>query len=337
MKILVIGGAGYIGSSLVPRLVERGYDVHVVDLLWFGNSLPKDISVERRDASTLGESDLKGFDQVIFLAGLSNDPMAEYSPARNFHENGAIPAYLSWIAKKVGVKRFIYGGTCSVYGYTLNELFDETQPAQSSYPYGISKLVGEYGCLQQNGNGFSVVCFRQGTVSGYSPRMRFDLIVDTMFKSAIVNGRIRVNNPAIWRPILSVKDAATAYIRAVESPDEVSGIFNIASGNFTVGEVADIVNDGLYKNFNKRADLEVLNVKDFRNYKVSTKKAADVLSFKPQFSIGDIIDELATKLEEFGDFSASNYYNIETFKTFDAGVQGNDSTAGETARLRTVA
>lgn len=319
MRILLIGGAGYIGSALAPRLVERGYDVVVADTLWFGNNLPPTVPVLHVDANEMREDDLRGYDQVVFLAGLSNDPMAEYSPSKNFHENGATPAFLCWLAKRAGVKRFIYGGTCSVYGYTVNELYDETQPVRSGYPYGISKLVGEFGCLQQQGGEMSVICFRQGTVSGYSPRMRFDLIVNTMFKSAVTDRVIRVNNPAIWRPILSIRDATTAYVRAVEAPYEISGIFNIASGNYTVGEVADIVRDQVEQQLGYRAALNILNIQDFRNYKVSLQKAQDVLSFKPQFAVADVVAELARHVNEFGDFTSPTYYNITTFRAIDDG------------------
>ena len=217
MRILVAGGAGYIGSAVVPALVERGYDVAVVDLLWFGNHLPKQVPVACKDIFAVTEQDLQGVDQVIFLAGLSNDPMAEFSPSKNFISNAAAPAYLAYMAKRAGVRRFIYAGSCSVYGYTVNELYDETSPAVSKHPYGISKLQGEQAALQLADESFSVICFRQGTVSGFSPRMRLDLIVNTMFRSALRNGEIDVNNPSIWRPILSIEDAVNAYTRAVEA------------------------------------------------------------------------------------------------------------------------
>ena len=318
MRLLIIGGGGYIGSALTPRLQERGYDVTVMDLFWFGNHLPDGTKTIVKDANTITEDDLKGYDQVIFLGGLSNDPMAEYSPSRNFVENGATPAYAAWIAKRAEVKRFIYGGTCSVYGYAVNEFYDEERPARSGYPYGLSKLIGEYGIRQSEGDGFSTICFRQGTVSGHSPRMRFDLIVNTMFRTAVKDNLIRVNNPAIWRPILSIRDAVSAYVRAVESPYEVSGIFNIASGNYTVGEVADLVLAGVRKHLGINPKLEILDVKDFRNYKVSTVKATEVLNFKSQFEVADIVEELSHLVNEFGDFSNPEYYNIQTFKALDA-------------------
>src|SRR5579872_411579 len=143
MKIVVVGGAGYVGTSLVPRLAERGYDVKIYDLQWFGNHLPDNIDVERKNVLDIQEADLKGVDAVIFVAGLSNDPMAEYSPSQNFVDNASCPAYLAYTAKRAGVRRMIHGGSCSVYGYTVNELYDESSPISCQYPYGISKLQGE--------------------------------------------------------------------------------------------------------------------------------------------------------------------------------------------------
>lgn len=314
MKILVVGGAGYVGSMLVPKLLERGYDVEVDDLLWFGNQLPAGAVVTQRDLFDIQAEDLKKYDQVLFLAGLSNDPMAEYSPARNFIENGSAPSYLAYISKIAGVRRFIYGGSCSVYGYTVNELYNEECPTVSMYPYAISKLQGERGCLQLQDEKFSVICFRKGTISGYSPRMRLDLIVNTMFKTAVAEKMINVNNPSIWRPILAMQDAVSAYIRAVEAPSEISGVFNIASGNYTVGEVADYVQDGVREYLGIKARINIKHVQDFRNYKVSFHRAMDILSFKPASDVRAIIRDLATNLEKFRDFDNSHYYNIRIFK-----------------------
>jgi nucleoside-diphosphate-sugar epimerase len=314
MKILIAGGAGYVGSALVPKLQERGYTVDVLDLLWFGNHLPPETKLIHKDIFDLTEPDLKEYDQVIFLAGLSNDPMAEFSPAKNFIFNASSPSYLAYVSKKAGVKKFIYAGSCSVYGYTINELYDETSPAVSSYPYGISKLQGEQAVLQMADPDFSVICFRKGTVSGYSPRMRLDLIVNTMFKTALATGIITVNNPSIWRPILSIEDAVSGYIRAVESADGITGIFNLSSGNYTVGEVADFVKEAVEKNLNKKIKLNIKSVKDFRNYKVSNEKAVNILSFKPKHDVPAILNNLIDNLDKFKDFDNPEYYNIQVFK-----------------------
>jgi nucleoside-diphosphate-sugar epimerase len=317
MKILVAGGAGYIGSTLVPHLIDRGYDVDVVDLLWFGNHLHKGVNVIQKDIMALEERDLKGYEQAIFIAGLSNDPMAEYSPSRNFIGNAAVPAYLSYIAKRAGVRRLIYGCSCSVYGYSVNELCDENSPTSSNYPYGISKLQGEFACLSQQDRNFSVISLRKGTISGYSPRMRLDLIVNTMFKTAITMKTITINNPSIWRPILDVRDAASAYIRAVESDYSISGIFNVAFGNYTVGEVADYVRESVRENLGINTTLNIKHIEDFRNYKVNLDKAHNVLSFNARYGIKDIVKSLADNLDQFKDMDNPQYYNVQVFKALD--------------------
>lgn len=322
MKILIAGGAGYIGSVLIPKLLERGYEVDVLDLFWFGNHLPAQVGTITKNIFDLKPQDIEGYQQVIFLAGLSNDPMAEFSPAQNFISNAAAPAFLGYMAKKAGVKRFIYAGSCSVYGYTVNELYDETCPAVSNYPYGISKLQGEQAVQQMADDKFSVIAFRQGTVSGYSPRMRLDLVVNTMFKSALVDGVITVNNPAIWRPVLSIQDAASAYIRAIESHESVTGIFNVASGNYTVGEIGDLVQAGIRKLLNRDVQLKINHIQDYRNYKVSIEKARKVLSFHPKHAVESIVEDLAANLDRFADFDNENYYNIRIFKKLEAGRLG---------------
>ena len=313
MKLLIAGGAGYIGSVLIPKLLDRGYEVDVVDLLWFGNQLPPEATIIKKDLFDLTEEDLKGYEQVIFLAGLSNDPMAEFSPKVNFIQNAAAPAYLAYIAKQAGARRYIYAGSCSVYGYTVNQLYDEESPAVSSYPYGISKLQGEQSVLQMQDDNFSVICFRQGTVSGYSPRMRLDLVVNTMFKTAMQTGQITVNNPSIWRPILSIQDAAAAYIRAIEANYDISGLFNIASDNYTVGEIADYVKEAVERHTGRHIHLNIKHIQDYRNYKVSTEKARKVLSFKAKHDVPAIIDSLFDNLDRFKDFDNPKYYNIKVF------------------------
>jgi nucleoside-diphosphate-sugar epimerase len=321
MKILIAGGAGYLGSVLIPKLLERGYDVDVVDLFWFGNHLPGEAGILNKDIFHLTVEDLEPYDQVIFLAGLSNDPMAEYSPSKNFIFNAAAPAYLAYIAKIAKVKRLIYASSCSVYGYTENELFDETRPVASGYPYGISKLQGEQAVLQLADSEFSVISLRKGTVSGYSPRMRLDLIVNTMFKTAMSEQTITVNNPSIWRPILSIEDAATAYVRAIEANPATSGVFNLASGNYTVGEVGDLVKSAIEQRLDMRINLRIHHTQDFRNYKVNTDKAANVLSFHPSGSVRSIVDNLIDNMDKFQDWDNPAYSNIQTFRQIENGIE----------------
>lgn len=315
-KILVVGGAGYVGTPLCVELDRKGYDVSIVDLLWFGNNLPDNLKskVKVADVLDLIPKDLEEFHTVIFVAGLSNDPMADYSPAKNFIFNAASPAYLAYIAKKAGVKRLIYASSCSVYGYTVDECYDETGPTKSVYPYGISKLQGESSVLQLADENFSVISLRKGTVSGVSPRMRFDLVVNTMFKSAMTTGTIFMNDPSVWRPILSLKDCVSAYVNSVESDLSISGIFNIASGNYRVEEIANIVKTIIEKQKNISLNIVNNNIKDVRNYKVSCEKANNILGFKSLNAIESIVQELI-QYDGFGDMENPNYYNIKTFST----------------------
>lgn len=318
MKLLIAGGAGYIGSVLIPKLLDRGYRVGVVDLFWFGNHLPGEVDIIHKDLFEIKEADLSDYDQVIFLAGLSNDPMAEFAPSKNFIYNAAAPAYLAYIAKKAGVRRYIYASSCSVYGYTDNELFDESRPVSSAYPYGISKLQGEQAVLNLTDDKFSVIALRKGTASGYSPRMRLDLIVNTMFKTAVRDHVITVNNPSIWRPIVSTGDAANAYIRAIEASERISGIFNIASGNYTVGETADLVRAAAEEILGIRVALEIKHVRDLRNYKVSIARAENILSFHANHNVKSIVADLVENLAKFQDWDNPAYYNVLTLKALES-------------------
>ncbi len=314
-KILLAGGAGYIGTELCKRLLKLDYKVTVVDDLWFGNNLDSKVELIKKDLFQVSNTELKGFDTVIFLAGVSNDPMAEFSPSENFIQNAACPAYLAYESKRAGVKRFIYASSCSVYGYTVDELYDESAPTTCGYPYGISKLQGENGVMQLVDKNFSGISLRQGTVCGYSDRMRFDLVVNTMFKNAITIGEITVNNPSIWRPIYHIQDACSAFIRAIQAPENISGIFNVASDNYTLGQIGDIVSAEMSRNLKKEIKMHINDMQDFRNYKVSTTHAKNTLGFTPVYGIKDIINQLFEKMGSFNNFDDDKYYNIRVFES----------------------
>ena len=302
-----------------------------MDLFWFGNHLPRQVGVVNKDIFDLSVEDLHSYDQVIFLAWLSNDPMAEFSPSKNFIFNAAAPAYLAYTAKNAKAKRYIYASSCSVYGYTEDELFDETRPVSSNYPYGISKLQCEQAAMQLADKDFSVIALRKGTISGYSSRMRFDLIINTMFRNAVRENENVVNNPSIWRPILSIEDAATAYIRAIEANYNLSGIFNIASGNFTVGEVADLVKSAVEERLGIRVNLKIKHIVDFRNYKVSTLKASNVLSFHSTGDVKTIVGSLVDNMDKFQDWDNPFYSNILSFKKLESEIEIH-SIAGQPVR-----
>jgi len=313
-KILLAGGAGYIGTKLSYYLSGKGYDITVVDACWFGNCLPEKVRLIKQDLYDLTVEDLKGYTDIVFLGGLSNDPMAEFAPQENFNYNCALPAYLGFIAREAGVKKYIFASSCSVYGYTLNTTYDENDVAICNYPYGVSKLQGERALHALETEDFSVISLRQGTVSGFSPRMRLDLAINTMFKNAMMNQEIVLSNHRIWRPILALPDLCKGYEAALLAEEGVSGIFNIASFNNTVGELAEAVVRVVEKEFGLTIKVTDRNIQDYRNYKVSWQKAMDVLGYKPDQKLDDVVYDLVKNLETFKDFTNKSYYNIEIFK-----------------------
>jgi len=151
--------------------------------------------------------------------------------------------------------------------------------------------------------------------------MRLDLIINTMFKTALRDNTVTVNNPSIWRPILSIEDAATAYIRAIEANYKISGVFNIASGNYTVGEIGDLVKTAIEERLGKRINLCIKHIQDFRNYKVSIEKAKNVLSFHPAGDAKSIVMNLIDNLDKFQDWDNPLYSNIQAFKTLESGIE----------------
>ncbi len=312
-KILIIGGAGYIGSRLIWDLPAT-FDITVVDCLWFGNYLPSSVKVINKNALTLELEDVEDFDCVIFLGGLSNDPMADFSPQQNFIENTALPSYLGYICKKAGVKRFIYAGTCSVYGFTDNIPMAEFTNPKPQFPYGISKLLGENAIMALEGDNFRPISLRQGTVGGWSPRMRFDLVVNTMTKSALLDGRILVNNPNLWRPLVDIRDVVSAYKKAIDSPLELTGVFNISEKNYTVGQLGEEIHKYLTSTRGYDVDLEILDIEDKRNYKVNTTKAKIELGFTSKYNPIDSVTDIFDNMDlDNCDFSDPKYYNIEVF------------------------
>lgn len=317
MKILIAGGAGYIGSRLIPELITKNHTITVVDKLWFGNHLPKDVIIDTRYVSELTEKDLEGFDQVIFLGGLSCDPMAEFGPWQNFLFNAATPSYLAYIAKKSGVKRFIYASSCSVYGFTQGEPYTEESPTISNYPYGIAKLQGERGVLQLNDSNFSVIALRKGTLSGYSPRMRLDLVVNTMFKTALYNKKITISNPNIWRPILDIRDCIDAYVKAIDNP-LVNGVYNICSYNTTIGKIGFEIENFINQKISPE-NISVItnNIQDFRNYQVKIDKAKKYLEFIPQHILSSTLVDLWNNRLKFQNIDNDYYYNINIFRNLE--------------------
>jgi nucleoside-diphosphate-sugar epimerase len=312
-KILLAGGAGYIGTRLSNLLDSKGYEVTVLDNFWFGDFLNNNINKIKKNIWQITKEDLEGYDSVMFLAGLSNDPMAMFRPDLNFIENSSAPVYLAFMAKNAGVKRFICASSCSVYGYTKNKTLNESSLVKPSYAYGISKLQCEQGLMTLEDENFKPIIFRKGTVCGWSPKMRYDLVVNTMIKNAITTKKITVNNPKLWRPLIDIRDVIQGYEKAIEADLDISGIYNLSGFNITIGDLGK----NIHKNLVERGyDVELIinNTPDLRNYKVSTDKIEDELGFKASYNVYDSIDEILSNIDDSYDFNNDIYYNIDIFK-----------------------
>ena len=314
-KVLILGGAGYIGTRLSNHLSTRmGYKVHVIDNFWFGDNLTKSISKEKKSLWNIKPEDLTTYDAVLFLAGLSNDPMAMFRPDLNFIENSSAPMYLAFIAKEAGVKRFICASSCSVYGFTKNKTLNESSLVKPAYAYGISKLQCERGLETLEDDNFKPIVFRKGTVGGWSQKMRYDLVVNTMLKSAFTTQKIVVNNPKIWRPLVDIRDVIQGYQKALEADLNVSGIYNLSGGNMTIGQLGEAIHGELRKR-GYVVDLVINENNDVRNYKVSTEKIEDELGFKAQFTPLDSLAEILDNMDPLSyNFDSDEYSNITTFQ-----------------------
>jgi nucleoside-diphosphate-sugar epimerase len=316
MRVLVTGGAGYIGSTLVPVLLQQGYEVRVVDIGLFGVShLPKEAEVIVADVVNFDETWLDGVDAVIHLAGISNDPMAEFSPVLNYTVNAAGAAILAHAAKKEGIRRFVFASTCSVYGFTDNRELAEEAAVSPSFPYAVSKLMAERALTCLTDDDFRPIILRKGTVVGWSPRMRYDLVVNTMVKTALVNGRIVVHNASLCRPLLDVRDAAAAYLKALSAQPSLTGIFNIAHDNYTIGRLAEEVAAAL-RECDINVSIETQSRWDLRNYRVSLQKAQELLGFRATISMNQCVKDIVERVH-FGqnaDFDNPLYMNVEWMK-----------------------
>lgn len=312
-KVLLAGGAGYIGTRLSNYLYEKGYDVTVLDNFWFGDFLNKNINKIKKNIWDITSKELEGYDSILFLAGLANDPMAMFRPDLNFIENSAAPVYLAFMAKNAGVKRFICSSSCSVYGYTKNKTLNEDSLVKPTYAYGIAKLQCEQGLMTLEDENFKPILFRKGTVCGWSSKMRYDLVVNTMIKNALTSKKITVNNPKLWRPLVDIRDVIQGYEKAINADLDISGIYNLSGTNITIGDLGRLVHNNLTE---RGYDVELIinNDPDLRNYKVSTEKIEDELGFKSNYTISDSIDEILSNIDESYDFNKDIYYNINIFK-----------------------
>jgi nucleoside-diphosphate-sugar epimerase len=333
-KVLVVGGAGYVGCVLVEELLAKGYSVRVLDRLFFGRDPIRSFA----DRVELIVEDMRDFDSshvadcgaVINIGGLSNDPTAEFAPRANEEMNTHASIRVAEVAKEAGVPRVIFASTASIYDRGVAEevrdvILDEDADVDPKAAYATSKLAAERGILTLADQRFAPVAFRMGTVFGFSPRMRYDLVVNTFVKDALAEGRIHVfYGGEMWRPLVEVQDVARAYVTALESdPDLIRGqVFNLAAGNFRISELALQARRALQR-MGIPVELDVdYAYRMVRSYRVSSDRALRVLGFRPRVTVEESIDRMVTEVRHRGlvDFSHPRYYNIERMRLLEEAV-----------------
>src|SRR5438477_672247 len=301
--ILVAGGAGYVGCILVPRLLERGYRVRLLDRLYFGEEalagFRDRIELIVADVRDIPDGALDDVDGVINLAGLSNDPTAEFNPEANWQMNAIATERLGAECVRRGIERFVFASSCSLYDGLPPGIHGEDAPIEPRAAYATSKRYGEESLLRLAAAGLCPVILRNGTVYGWSPRMRFDLVVNTFVKDALLNERLVLHGGGwMWRPLVDIRDCADAMIAAYEARAELvrGEIFNVVHSNYQIRELAMIVAGSVQLTGRRVALEEVPGLKLTRNYECVNAKLSTTLGFIPRRSVLEAVSDLLQRI-----------------------------------------
>lgn len=325
-RILVTGGAGYVGAVLVPKLLDAGYAVTVLDLYLYGEDVLKpcrdnpglrEIKGDIRDAEVVRQA-LAGCQGVIHLACISNDPSFELNPelGRSINLDAFVP--LVRAAKAAGVRRFVYASSSSVYGIKEGVEVTEDLPLEPLTDYSKFKAECEALLDAEKAPGFTTVTIRPATVCGYSPRQRLDVVVNILTNLALNKGEITVFGGSQLRPNIHIQDMTDAYLLLLAASDaEVDGkVFNAGYENHSVMQLAEMVQ----RNVGPQVRLEVKPTNDLRSYHVSSRKIRDELGFEARHSIEQAVVDLieafkAGKLP--GSLDDPRYFNIRMMQKVD--------------------
>ena len=313
MRVLVTGHKGYIGSCLVPMLLAEGFDVAGLDSDLFREctfdgelaQIPETI----KDVRSVTEADVTGFDAIIHLAGLSNDPLGDYDSSLTDEINCKASIRIAELARKVGVRRFVFASSCSNYGASGDNFLDENAKFNPVTPYGVSKVNVEHAVSKLANEHFSPTFLRASTAYGMTPRIRFDLVVNNLTAWAFTTGRVYLKSDGTpWRPIVHVEDICRAYIASIRAPIELvhNQAFNVGTTteNYQIAELAKLVESivpGCRVEFAPDAGP------DLRCYRVDCNRIARTLhGFKPQWTarlgviqLYETFKRVGLKLEDF--------------------------------------
>ncbi|MFH2069937.1 MAG: NAD-dependent epimerase/dehydratase [Elusimicrobiota bacterium] len=322
-NILVTGGAGYVGSVLVPKLLKKGYRVKVIDLYIYGKHVLDEVKNhpglqqvkgDIRDRALL-EKIIPGTDAVIHLACISNDPSYELDPLLSKSINYDAFLDLVDVSKKSGVGLFVFASSSSVYGVKKEENVTETLPLEPLTDYSKYKVLCEEFLLKNQTPEFTCTVIRPATVCGFSPRMRLDLTVNILTANALNTNKITVFGGGQKRPNIHIEDITDYYVKLLEVPKEkIAGkIYNAGYENYTVMDLANMVKETV----SAHVPIETVPTKDNRSYHISSEKIKKELGLIPAKTIRDAISDIkiAFETKRIVDWQDINYYNVRKMKS----------------------
>lgn len=325
MRVLVTGHLGYIGTVLAPMVANQGHEVVGLDSDLFEECTygpaPASFPTIKKDLRDIGQRDLQGFDAVMHLAGLSNDPLGNINPELTYDINHRASVRLAELAKAAGVKRFLFSSSCSTYGAAGDKILDETAGFNPVTAYGRSKVLVEQDVAKLADDNFSPTYLRNATAYGASPRLRFDLVLNNLVAWAMTTGKVLIKSDGTpWRPIVHIEDISRAFIAVLDAPREkVHNVaFNVGRSeeNYQIKDLANIVKDTVPGcSIEYAADAGP----DTRCYRVNFSRISTVLpSFRPQWTakLGaqQLYDTYRAEGLKLEDFEGPRYKRIDHIK-----------------------